>query len=47
MRLQTSCRWILPLSCPLMDSADPSKTQSFVGTVLSTYVASPPAGAGY
>ena len=33
--LQTSCSQRLPQSYPLLDSPDPSKTQSTVGTVLS------------
>ncbi len=33
--LQTSCSQRLPQSCPLLDSPDPSKTKSTVGTKLS------------
>ena len=36
--LQTSCRERLPSSCPLLDSPDPSKTQSIVDTVLSNNI---------
>lgn len=37
VRLQTSCTQRLPQSCPLMDSPNPRKTQSTVGTLLSIY----------
>ncbi len=33
--LQKNCNYRLPQSYPLLDSPDPSKTQSTVGTVLS------------
>ena len=37
MRLQTSCTYGCPYSYPLLDSRDPSKAQSTVGTVLDIY----------
>ena len=35
--MQTSCTYRLAETYPLMDSHDPSKTQSTMGTVLSIY----------
>ncbi len=44
--LQTSCSKRLPQTHSLLDSPDPSKTQSNVGTVLSTYTAPRQPGPG-
>ena len=42
VRLQTSCMCRMPKVYPLLDSPDPSKTQSIIGTVLIIHTYQPP-----